>query len=222
MSEDPHHDHDTKLPDWLAEVDRDIGPAAERSKDSGEADRSEHAANGTGPEPASVNPAEDAPPGAASGRSRGRTADRAMGIGGPPPRRRHLFLGSESRRLPPHGHRVRVTLQCEGIRYIGEAEGPAVPGARAEIAARAALDALGKAEGRRLTLALRGGRVMRVFEEPVAVVGVYGMARGEANTLVGACLVRESEEEAAILATLQATDRWIAWEVSQPPESARP
>ncbi len=144
-----------------------------------------------------------------------------MGVAGPPPRRRHLFLGSESRRLPPHGQRVRVTLQCEGIRYIGEAEGPAVPGARAEIAARAVLDALGKAEGRRLSLALRGARIMRAFEEPVAVVGVYGMASGEAQTLVGACLVRESDEEAAILAILQATDRWIAWQVSQRPRSER-
>lgn len=130
------------------------------------------------------------------------------------PRRRHLYLGFESSRVPPRGFRCRVMIQLDGNEYIGEAEGPEIPGVRAEITARAMLDALQKAEGDRVELALLGARVLRVFDRPVAVVGVYGLD-DQVRPLIGACLVRESIEQAAALATLQATNRWVTWEAAR-------
>lgn len=130
------------------------------------------------------------------------------------PRRRHLYLGFESSRVPPRGFRCRVMLQLDGYEYVGEAEGPEIPGVRAEITARATLDALHKAENEEIQLALLGARVLRVFDRPVAIVGVYGLD-DEARPLIGACLVRESIEQASALATLQATNRWITWQAAR-------
>lgn len=126
-----------------------------------------------------------------------------------PPRRRHIFRGFESSRVQPHGVRCRVTIALEDQEFEGMAQGPEVPGMRAEIAARATLEALGRAEGDRISMALQGARVLRVFDRPVVIVGVYGVDQRKTRSLIGACLVTDSVEQAAVLATLQATNRWI-------------
>lgn len=128
------------------------------------------------------------------------------------PRRRYVFRSSEWTRLSPRLFRCGVTIVSAAGEFSGEAEGPEIPGVRPEIAARATLDALNQAEGEHVALALKGARVLRVFESPMVVVGVYGMNTGESTPLVGACLVRHSVEQAAILATLQAVDRWLTWQ----------
>jgi hypothetical protein len=128
------------------------------------------------------------------------------------PRRRYIFRSTETTRVSPRVSRCRVTILSAAGEFDGEAEGPDIPGVRPEVASRAALDALNKAEGGRVALALKGARVLRVFEVPLVVVGVYGLNTGETIPLVGACLVHNSVEQAAILATLQAADRWLAWQ----------
>lgn len=133
-----------------------------------------------------------------------------------PLRRRHLYRGLESARVPPCGFRCRVKIAVHDREYTGEAEGPDVPGARAEIAAQATLAALQSAgEAENTALALHGAKVLNAFDRPVVVAWVYGLEAGEATPLVGACPVRDSIEQAAIQATLQATDRWIAWKASR-------
>ncbi len=136
------------------------------------------------------------------------TAALAPGI----PRRRYIFRSAESERLTPRLCRCRVTVVSAGGEITGEAEGPDIRGMRAEIAARAALDALNKAERGKVALALKGARVLRVFGTPIVVVGVYGLNTGEGTPLVGACFVHTSVEQSAILATLQAADRWLAYQ----------
>lgn len=136
------------------------------------------------------------------------TAALAPGI----PRRRYIFRSAESERLTPRLCRCRVTVVSAGGEITGEAEGPDIRGMRAEIASRAALDALNKAEGGKVALALKGARVLRVFGTPIVVVGVYGLNTGEGTPLVGACFVHTSVEQSAILATLQAADRWLAFQ----------
>ncbi|UCC74805.1 MAG: hypothetical protein JSV86_09730 [Gemmatimonadota bacterium] len=136
------------------------------------------------------------------------TAALAPGI----PRRRYIFKSTESERVSPRVYRCRVTIVSAAGEFKGKSEGPDIRAVKAEIAARAALDALNKAEGGKVVLALKGARVLRVFESPIVVVGVYGLNTGESAPLIGACMVHNSVEQAAILATLQAADRWLAWQ----------
>ncbi|HSG81392.1 MAG TPA: hypothetical protein VLC48_04005 [Gemmatimonadota bacterium] len=127
------------------------------------------------------------------------------------PRRRYIFRSTQMTRVAPKVFRCKVTIFSAAGEFSGESEGPEFPGARAEIAARATIEALNKAERGNVSIGLKGARVLRVFEAPMVVVGVYGMNTG-ATPLVGACLVENSVEQAATLATLQAADRWLAWE----------
>jgi hypothetical protein len=136
------------------------------------------------------------------------TAALAPGI----PRRRYIFKSTESERVSPRVFRSRVTIVSAAGEFKGQAEGPEIRAVRPEIAARAALDALNKAEGGTVALALKGARVLRVFDTPIVVVAVYGLNTGETTPLIGVCLVHNSVEQAAILATLQAADRWLAWQ----------
>lgn len=131
------------------------------------------------------------------------------------PRRRHVYQSSEWSRVSPRLFRCRVTISSPNGEYQGEADGPEIPGIRAEIAARATLDALNRAEGGDIAVALKGARVLRVFEAPIVVIGVYGLNTGETIPLVGAALVENSVEQAAILATLQAADRWLSWQAKK-------
>ncbi len=127
------------------------------------------------------------------------------------PRRRHVYKSSEWVRVSPRVFRCRVTVASDAGEFTGEADGPEVPGIRAEISARATIEALNHAEGD-IVLALKGARVLRVFESPMVVVGMYALNAGETASLVGACMVHNSVEQAAIQATLQAADRWLTWQ----------
>jgi hypothetical protein len=104
-----------------------------------------------------------------------------------------------------------VTLVSASGEHTGVADGTDAPGVRAEIAARATLQAVGLAEGDDVSVALKGARVLRFMDSPIVVVGVYGVTSGEMIPLLGACLVRPSVEHASVLATLQAVDRWLGW-----------
>ena len=146
---------------------------------------------------------------------------RAPGIGAAPwepqvpVQRRHLYRGFESARIIPHRFQAKVRVGLGDREYVGEADGADVPGARVEVAARATLDALQKAEANRVELALQGAKVVRAFDRSVVVVGVYGLKERDVTFLVGASLARDSIEHAAILAVLQATGRWLAWAAAQ-------
>ncbi len=127
-----------------------------------------------------------------------------------PPRRRYVYRSYESSRVEAHKLACRVTLSSAGREYTGVAEGAAIPGVRADIAARATLNAVANAEKGAVVLSLIAARVLRFVDLPLVVVSVYGVNGDEVKRLVGAAPVDNSEEQAAVLATLQATDRWLA------------
>jgi hypothetical protein len=129
--------------------------------------------------------------------------------------RRHLFRGLDTEHVAPHRFRARVRIALGDREFEGESAGADVPGARAEVAARAALAALQEAEDAGFELSLQGAKVVRAFDRKLVVVGVYALRGRDVTSLVGAALVRDSVEQAGVHAALQATNRWVTWAASQ-------
>lgn len=104
--------------------------------------------------------------------------------------------------------RVRVTLAVGGEEVHAEQEVADTIRARMQGAARAALTLLEQAvpEG---VLDLEGVKLVEVFEERLAVVGVQALHGRDPETVLGTAPVRDSVERAAVLAVLDATNRWV-------------
>lgn len=137
-------------------------------------------------------------------------------------RRRLYFEDLEIRRSRTRGVTCRVTLRKGNESYIGECEGAESERSRAEIAARAAIVAMGQAhaeegKGERAgagesvahALSLEGCRLIDAFEREFAFVGIMARQGREVAVLTGSCEVKESPETAAVLAVLDATNRWL-------------
>lgn len=108
------------------------------------------------------------------------------------------------------GQRVacKVVLREDEATYEGEAEGPDFSQSRLEVAARALLDALNGATMDDISLRLEGIQRSDAFGKDLVFVLVQGQERRRSVTLPGVGLVEDSAEEAAVLACLQATNRW--------------
>lgn len=127
-------------------------------------------------------------------------------------RRRIYFEDVEVRRSRARGVTCRVTLRKGEESFVGEADGVESERARVELAARAALKAIGQAErGSERTLALDGVRVIDAFDREFVFVGVSARVGRESALLTGSCEIRENPETASVLAALDATNRWIAY-----------
>jgi hypothetical protein len=55
---------------------------------------------------------------------------------------------------------------------------------------------------------LEGVRVVEAFDRKIVLAAVHGVGGRSSQLLVGTCEVRESTEQAAVLAVLDATNRW--------------
>lgn len=126
-------------------------------------------------------------------------------------RRRLYFEDVEVRGSRTRGVSCRVTLAKDGASYIGEARGVDGDRARLELAARAACLAVGDADGCDRQFGLEGVRVFEAFERKFVFVGVTVRYGREARLLSGTCEVIDSAETAAVLAVLDATNRWIEY-----------
>lgn len=104
----------------------------------------------------------------------------------------------------------RVELEREGENYIGEAEGPDFERSRMEVSAAACLDALQMAAGEDVQLSLQGVSQLQSLSRTFVVVVVGASVGRGALTLSGNTTVNDSVEEAAVLACLMATNRWLA------------
>lgn len=148
------------------------------------------------------------------------TASRAVGdmtaIAPPPsvpvvaaPGRHVYFEDVEIRGSRARGVTCRVTLRVGGESYAGEAE-EGVPNDRnrVDVAARAAVAALGLAGSAHGVLVLEGARVLSMFDREFVFVGIVVRQGREQAMLTGTCEVRDSVETAAVLAVLDATNRW--------------
>lgn len=129
---------------------------------------------------------------------------------------RFLFLGhqaeSESSRL-----KVQVSVEWRGERFDGEATGADLSRSRLETLANATLRAVEQAVdpeiadqgGEGVALALDGVKLMDAFDRSFVLVAVHAIRGRSVTSLAGAAGVDDSRDRAVILATLQATDRWV-------------
>lgn len=103
---------------------------------------------------------------------------------------------------------VAVTLLVRGDEVTGESEVADTPTARVQGAARAALRALDRVVERG-TLELEGARRFEEFDADVVMVGVQTVEDRGTQLMVGTARVQGSVERAAVLAVLDATNRWL-------------
>ena len=105
----------------------------------------------------------------------------------------------------------RVMLRRGAEIVSAEADAPPAERARVEeLVARAAVSALVSAESDAMDLALEGAEVVNAFGREFVFVGVAARQGRGATLLTGSCEVRDGLEAAAVLAVLDATNRWIA------------
>jgi hypothetical protein len=136
----------------------------------------------------------------------------------PDPRSRFLYRG---RTVEPQGENkvtVRVVLEWDGDLYEGTVEAMEAVKARFEASAEATLRAMqlaAAASGARpadsppLTLDLTGIKVVQAFGQEYVLIGVEAQADQNRVRLAGTTGVGRDPERAAVLATLQAADRWV-------------
>jgi hypothetical protein len=102
---------------------------------------------------------------------------------------------------------VRVRLAFEGREAEAEEQGTDTTRNRVEAAARAAAECLDDLLQDN-SVALEGAQIIEAFERDFVLVAVHGLGGREAQLLIGTCEIRESAERSAVLAVLDATNRW--------------
>jgi hypothetical protein len=134
---------------------------------------------------------------------------------------RILFLGHLAEAERTHKVRYQVQVEWQGKRFQGDASGADLPRTRLETVAHATLRgveaavAAGRGEEEpAVTLALDGVRLVDAFDRVYALVAVHAMGGRDVRRLSGAAVVDGAPDRAVILATLQATDRWVRGQLS--------
>jgi hypothetical protein len=129
---------------------------------------------------------------------------------------RVLFYGHQSESERSNQVKHRVEIEWRGTRYVGIASAADVPRAKLEAVAEATLRAVESAlqenmgENKRApTLSLDGVKTVEAFDRKFVLVAVHAIAGRDVSRLAGTHVADESSDRAAILATLQATDRWV-------------
>jgi hypothetical protein len=134
-----------------------------------------------------------------------------------PLERRILFVGHQVETERSHRVRFKVTIEWRDGPHVGEAEAADLARPRMEAAANATLRAVEDAirpelnervrEG--FALVLDGVKHLDAFEKTYALVAVQALSGRDVSALAGAAAVEDSPDRAVIMATLQATDRWV-------------
>ena len=137
----------------------------------------------------------------------------------PGPTERHLlFFGQQMEPERSHHVRHRVEIEWGGERFVGEASAADRPRAKLEAVGIATLVAVEAAlasteeevdDRKALSLALDGVKIVDAFDRTFVLVAVHAISGRDVTSLAGATVVEESTDRAAILATPQATDRWV-------------
>ena len=135
---------------------------------------------------------------------------------------RILFVGHHVEPDKSHQVRMQVHVEWRGKRFTGDASGSELPRTRLETAAHATLRGVelavaasrGESEPA-IALALDGVRTVDAFDRTYALVGVHAIGGREIVRLSGASVVDGPPDRAVILATLQATDRWVRGRIKE-------
>ncbi len=123
-------------------------------------------------------------------------------------RRGVVYKTLELAAAAPHRVRFAVTLEVDGREVVGEEEAAETARARLQAAARATVAALEQALPRG-TFQLEGVKTVEAFGEDLVVAGVYVIEGRDTRLLTGTAQAREAPEQAAVLAVLDATNRWF-------------
>ena len=123
-------------------------------------------------------------------------------------RRVVVFRGLEVRPADrPQRVLVRVRLAFEDREAEAEEQGTDTMRNRVEAAARAAALCLDELLPDN-SVALEGAQIIEAFDRKFVLVAVHGLGGREAQLLTGTCEIKESAERSAVLAVLDATNRW--------------
>jgi hypothetical protein len=129
---------------------------------------------------------------------------------------RVLFYGHHMESERSNQVRHKVEIEWRGERYAGEATAADLQRAKLEAVATATLRAVERAleanlDGNRAapSLSLDGVKIIEAFDRRFVLVAVHAMSGRNLSRLAGTNVADESLDRAAILATLQATDRWV-------------
>lgn len=157
--------------------------------------------------------ASASPGGHMGGSVRANSAIAPMADAAPVGRRVLIFEDVEVRRSRSRGVLCRVTLSRDGQEFVGESEGQESERSRIDLAARSTLLAIVSATkatpGGERSLALEGSKLIDAFDREFIFVSVAARVGREPVVLTGSCEVRESAETSAVLAVLDATNRWM-------------
>ena len=137
-----------------------------------------------------------------------------------PPRseKRILFIGHQVETERAHRVRHKVEVEWRDERYTGVASAPDLSRSRLEAAAQATVAAVEASLAATLAeddtrsgiaLEVDGVKLVDAFDRQFVLVAVHALGGRDVVSLAGATVVEESPDRAAILATLQATDRWV-------------
>ena len=119
-----------------------------------------------------------------------------------------MFKGLEVRPSErPQRVLVRVKLAFGEREAEAEEQGTDTMRNRVEAAARAAATCLDDLLPDN-SIALEGAQIIDAFDRKFVLVAVHGLGGREAQLLTGTCEIRESAERSAVLAVLDATNRW--------------
>lgn len=128
----------------------------------------------------------------------------------PEPAGRRLILKSfQIERLSGERVKTRVWLNDADSVFEGEAEGPDYARARLEVTARAVLNALAEATPDEASFAIEGVEEIELFGRDLMMALVQAFSGRQVTVLPGISRIRDSEEEAVVLACLNATNRWV-------------
>jgi len=108
----------------------------------------------------------------------------------------------------PQRVQVRVKLAYGDREASADELGTDTVRNRVEAAARAAAACLDELIPDN-SIALEGASIIDAFDRTFVLVAVHGLGGREAQLLTGTCEIRESPERSAVLAVLDATNRWV-------------
>ncbi len=132
----------------------------------------------------------------------GRTLDEKIAV-------RYVFVGFDARTQPDLEAACRVTIRRGSEVISGSGTGPSTRLGRAQAAARAVFSAISAARQDH-TLGLEGVTLVESHGRDFVIVAANAAEGRSSLPLTGAAALHRSPEEAAILASLQATNRWSA------------
>jgi hypothetical protein len=134
------------------------------------------------------------------------------------PERRILYHSHRTETENSNRARITVSLEWGGETFDGTAASADLPRPRLEATANAtlrAVEAVASANAKDperppvVSLALDGVKVVDAFDRRFALVAVHALAGRDIIALAGASVVSDRTDGSVILATLQATDRWV-------------